>query len=171
VEPELIKIFVQDAGYKFLLDEIESLANQSALTPDEKEAAGSVCDIFRHIIAVHSHIAENLAENEALLKNLVTLVEHTSLSPPQHRRVTALLYVLLYLPICNFNDRGLITTSGLVAKRVQLPFLVDFVQPISEHFDKEYKPEHDMIKHPAAQGRVENILAMRRKFVLLKLFF
>ena len=151
VEMELVTIFVQDAGYQFLLNELESLASQSALTPDEKEAAGSVCDIFRHIIAVHAHIATSLSNNETLLTNLVRLVEHTSLSPPQHRRVTAFLYVLLYLPICSFDERGLITTSGLVSKRVQLPFIVEFAPPISEHFDREYKPEHNLLNHQAAQ--------------------
>ena len=41
VEGELVRIFVQDVGFKLLLDEIALLAGQTALTPDEKEAAGN----------------------------------------------------------------------------------------------------------------------------------
>ena len=88
VESELVQIFLQDAGYQFLLEEIDHLASQSALTPDEKEAAGSLSDIFRHIIACNQIVANQLADRESFIVNLIKLVEHCSLSPPQHRRVT-----------------------------------------------------------------------------------
>ena len=64
VEAELVQIFLQDAGYQFLMDEVHHLASQSALTPDEKEAAGSLSDIFRHVVASNQVVARELANQD-----------------------------------------------------------------------------------------------------------
>jgi hypothetical protein len=111
-----------------MLDEINCLASQSALTPEEKEATGSICDIIRHVIVTHETIANTLSINLKFLKDLVILVENTSLSPPQHRRVVALLGILLYLPICEICPKGLIKCPAVVNKRMHLPFVVNFHQ-------------------------------------------
>ena len=84
--------------------------------------------------------------------SLVKLVEHCSLSPPQHRRVVALLYLLLYLPVCSFDERGLVSISQLISKKVQLPFVVDFVPNVSKNFDKNFGQSDDaFLSHPVAQ--------------------
>ena len=66
--------------------------------------------------------------------------------------IAALLYVLLYLPVCSFDEKGLISISQLISKKVQLPFIVNFVPNISRHFDKSFgQSDEALLGHPAAQ--------------------
>ena len=93
---ELATLLLQDVGYSALFDQLKELSGQSGLMPEEKEAAGSMCDIIRHYCQAKGTLADQVKQDEETFVTLVKLVELTALSPAQHRRVCALLYFLLF---------------------------------------------------------------------------
>ncbi|CBY36184.1 unnamed protein product [Oikopleura dioica] len=150
VEPDLVEIYLQECGYVLLLEEIKKLADQGALTPQEKDTAGSLCDILRHICVVKHVIAKELSLMLPALCDLVKLVEHTSLSPKNHAKVLAALNILLFLEVLEFNDRGHARCPGIINRRILLPFAVEFI-PETAKLSNVSIGEEEKLKHPSAQ--------------------
>ena len=96
VDGELAKLLLQDIGHEMLNKQLEAFSLQSGLMPEEKEAAGAVCDIIRHCCQTNSDLAAKIVDSTEHLITLVKLIELTALSPPQHRRVVSLLYFLVF---------------------------------------------------------------------------
>ena len=86
---------------------------------------------------------------------MVRLVEQTALCPAQHRRVTALLY-LLVLPVEIKSGSGIFLTSGIISRKLQLPFCVEIKEKAtgSKSMDKSYKREEDILEHDVARRSI-----------------
>ena len=70
-----------------------------------------------------------LAKNLEFLVIMIRLVEHTALSPAQHRRVTALLYILVLADSLEIEENsGILKCSKIISQKLQPPFCVDDTQ-------------------------------------------
>jgi len=151
VDGELAQLLLQDIGEQMLYKQLEIFAGRSGLMPEEKEAAGSVCDIIRHCCQVNKKLRGELVNNTDQLINLVKLVELTALSPPQHRRIVSLLYFLVFYEWLNVDKDGIIHTSTSLINALQLPFTCE---PLEEKslLSETYRRENDIIaQHIVAQ--------------------
>ena len=145
VDGELAQLLLQDIGEQMLYKQLEILAEQSGLMPEEKEAAGSVCDIIRHFCQVNKTLRGELINNTDQLINLVKLVDLTALSPPQHRRIISLLYFLVFYEWLNVDKDGIIHTSNSLISALQLPFTCEPLKDKSLLIET-YHRENDIIE-------------------------
>ena len=151
VDGELAKLLLQDIGEEMLYKQLEKFAAQSGLMPEEKEAAGSVCDIIRHCCQINKQLAGDLVSNIDHLVNLIKLVELTALSPPQHRRIASLLYFLVFYDWIKVEKDGIIHASKSLITKLQLPFTCEPIEEITTPSDS-YHRENDIVKgHRVAQ--------------------
>ena len=150
VDGELAKLFRQDVGEDMLITELEKFADEKALTPEEKEAVGSICDIVRQMCQTDPSLMSELSKNLPFLITLVKLVEHTALTPSQHRRVTAMLYLLVLSDSLQIDKSGILFCSGTISKKLQLPFCVEESEE-NKPLDKSYKREDDILEHEIAR--------------------
>ena len=156
VDGELAKLFLQDVGEQMLKDQLVTFSELKALTAEEKEAAGSLCDILRQICQVDHDLRKRLAEDLPFIITLIKLVEHTALSSPQHRRVTGFLYLLVLSDVLRINENdGLISCPYIISSKLQLPFQVETVhEKAVATEDRQYKREEDILEqNEVAQER------------------
>lgn len=147
VDGELAKLFFQDVGEVMLKCQLEKFSEFKALTAEEKEATGSLCDILRQICQVDHDLRKRLSEDLPFIITLIKLVEHTALSSPQHRRVTGFLYLLVLSDVLTIAEKdGLISCPYIISSKLQLPFQVETVQEKTPTEDRQYRREDDILE-------------------------
>ena len=147
VDGELAKLFFQDVGEVMLKSQLEKFSEFKALTAEEKEATGSLCDILRQICQIDHDLRKRLSEDLPFIITLIKLVEHTALSSPQHRRVTGFLYLLVLSDVLTIADKdGLISCPYIISSKLQLPFQVETVEEKTPTEDRQYRREDDILE-------------------------